>query len=293
MVDNILSNIDWDDLRVFLAVTRAGSIRGAARQIGKTHATVSRHLQSLQTALASPLLERTKEGQCLTELGKSILPLAQQVENTIAEMDRTAFSADTGLAGSIKLSLSESLYLALLYKPLDAFMTHYPMIDLDVIATDNLSKLAWREADVVVRITKSPPEGAYGKKVADSPMAIYASTEYLAARPKRDRWISLNYAPAKAPALPARVVAHANTVVLAVKMIQLGRGMGLLPCYIGDTDPALARVDGNKPKPDMQVWILTHDDLRKNPRVRALMDHLYDALKEIRPIIEGKRPPIG
>ncbi|MBV1903849.1 MAG: LysR family transcriptional regulator, partial [Marinosulfonomonas sp.] len=91
-----MTNLNWDDLRVFLSVARAGSIRRAAREIGKTHATVSRHIQSLQAALGSPLLERRKEGQCLTSLGKRVLPLAKQVENKVAEIDRAAFSADTG-----------------------------------------------------------------------------------------------------------------------------------------------------------------------------------------------------
>lgn len=287
-MDNKLTTLNWDDLRIFLAVARAGSVRGAAKKIGKTHATVSRHVQSLQAALANPVFERRKEGQCLTELGRQILPLAEQVENNVAEIDRVAFSADSGLAGGVKLSLSESLYLALLYKPIDQFMTRYPMIDLDILATDNLSKLAWREADVVVRITRSPPAGAFGRKLADSPLALYGAPEYLASRPKRDRWISFGYEPARQPVVPARVVARADTMAASARLIQMGKGIGLLPCYFGDTDPGLRRLDDVAPIPDMQIWILTHDDLRKNPRVRALMDHLYEAFEVLRPVIEGR-----
>ena len=283
-----MTNLNWDDLRFFLAVARAGSIRGAARQIGKTHATVSRHVQSLQAALASPVFERRKQGQFLTELGKRILPLAEQVENAVAEIDRAAFSADSGLAGPVRLSLSESLYLSLLFRPIEAFMARYPMIDLEMIATDNLSKLAWREADVVVRITQNPPDAAFGRKVAQSPLAVYASRGYLQSRPKRDRWISQTYEAARAPVIPARVVARADTAALAVRMMQMGRGIGMLPCYIGDTDPELMRLTEVDPIPDMQIWILTHDDLRQNPRVRVLMDHLYLAFGNLRPIIEGR-----
>lgn len=280
--------MNWDDLRVFLSVARAGSIRGAAKQIGKTHATVSRHIQSLQTALASPLFERRKEGQCLTELGKRILPMAEQVENSVAEIDRAAFSADSGLAGTVRLSLSESLYLAVLFRPIDAFMKRFPMIDLNISATDHFSKLAWREADVVVRITQNPPETAFGKRVADSPLALYASPEYLTSRPKRDRWIALDYEAARNPVIPARVVARADTPAMAQRMLHMGRGIGMLPCYMGDTDPKLQRLTEVDAIPDMQIWVLTHDDLRQNPRVRALMDHLYEAFETLRPIIEGQ-----
>lgn len=284
-----MTALDWNDLRVFLAVVRAGSVRGAAKQIGKTHATVSRHIRSLQDALGNPVLERRQEGQCLTELGNRILPLAEQVEENVAAIDRAAFSADTGLAGSVRLSLSESLYVALLHQPIDDFMQRYPMIELDIVATDDLVKLAMRDADVIIRITTNPPEAAYGKKLADSPLAVYASPEYLQSRAGVDRWIALDYEPARTPVIPARVVANVDTPALAAKMIAMGRGIGILPCYMGDTDADLTRVDGMKTIPDMQIWGLTHDDLRSNPRVRALMDHLYEAFDKLRPIIEGKR----
>ncbi len=214
-MDNFCAMLDWDDLRVYLAVVRAGSVRGAAKLIGKTHATVSRHIRSLEGELGSPLFERKREGQCLTSLGQRILPLAEKMEASVASIDRVAFSEDTGLAGSVKLSLSESLYIALLYKPIDDFMRRFPMIDLEIIASDYLSSLAMRDADVVIRITRDPPESAYGRKLADSPLAAYASKGYLVDRPQLDRWIALKYEPARRPVIPARVVAHANSPAVA------------------------------------------------------------------------------
>lgn len=287
-MDKICTMIDWNDFRVFLAVAREGSVRRAAKKIGKTHATVSRHVKSLEEELNGSLFERRREGQCLTEMGQRILPLAEQVEENVATVDRIAFSEDTGLVGPVTLSLSESLYMALLYKPLDNFMQRYPMIDLNITATDELSKLTWREADVVIRITRNPPDSAYGKKIADSPLAVFASQRYLENRPARDRWIALTYEPARLPLIPARIVANADTPNVSAQMIRMGQGVGVLPCYIGDTDPELIRMPGTELIPDMQIWVLTHGDLRTNPRVRSLMDHLYEAFKEYKPIIEGK-----
>ena len=186
-MDKKLTMINWDDLRVFLAVARAGSVRGAAKIIRKTHATVSRHIRSLEEELGGALFKRLRKGQCLTPLGESILPLAQSVEENSAGIDRVAFSEDTRLAGPIKLSLSESLYSALLYQTIDDFMRHYPMVNLDLRVSDQLNSLAWREADVVIRITKDPPDTAYGRKLSDSPLAAYASLTYLNDRPRLDR----------------------------------------------------------------------------------------------------------
>lgn len=279
---------DWDDLRVFLAVARTGSVRAAAKHMGKTHATMSRRVRSLEVALGGRLFERQREGQCLTGLGERILPLAETAEKDMAAIDRVAFSGETGLAGPVKLSLSESLYLALMNKPIDAFMVQYPMIVLEIAASDKMSSLAYREADVVIRITRTPPESAVGRKLADSPMAVFASQSYLADRPKVDRWVTQDYESASKPLLPGRIVAHASTPAVAVDLARSGRGMTLLACYMGDTDPLLVRVPGLEPIPDMQIWVLTHGDVRGNPRIRVLMEWLYRAFEDCRPIIEGK-----
>ncbi|MGL1921757.1 MAG: LysR family transcriptional regulator [Hyphomicrobiales bacterium] len=279
--------MNWDDLRVFLAVVETGSIRSAAKNIGVTHATVSRHLRNLQTVLGNPLLERRQNGQCLTELGSRILPIAKQVEMNVADIDRAAFSAETGLAGALKVSLSDSLYISLLYNSLDNFMRQYPMIELNVDATNDLLKLSLREADVIIRITSLPPDTAYGKKIANSPVAIYASPQYVQTRPSLDRWIGWDYERAKTPTIPANIIAQISTPAIAERMIELSRGVGILPCYMGDNNPKLIRLDDNKPQADMEIWVLTHKDLRVNPRVRALMDHLYNAFAQLRPAIDG------
>ena len=143
-------------------------------------------------------------------IGRRILPLAEEMEASAAGIDRAAFVADTGLAGPVTVSLSESLFLALLSEPINEFMQRHPMIDVRINASDRLSELAWREADVVVRITRTPPESSFGKKVADSPLAVYAAPHYLASRPPLDRWIALTYDPARQPVLPARAAARSS-----------------------------------------------------------------------------------
>ncbi|MDG1826116.1 MAG: LysR family transcriptional regulator [Henriciella sp.] len=285
-----MTSINWDDLRVFLAVFREGSVRGAARKIGKTHATVSRHIQTLNDAIGGRTFERGQSGQYLTDLGEKILPHAEAVEDSVAAIDRIAYGADTRLSGPIKISLSQSLYAAVLYQALDDFMANYPLIELAINGSNAFSKLAWREADIVIRITNTPEDTAYGKKVADSPLGTYASEEYLANRPQNDRWISLDYGPAEKPTIPAQIVARAETPLLAAQMISMGRGVGALPCYVGDTTPNLHRLPETQIWADKQIWVLTHHDLRKNPKITALMKHLYTAFDTRRDLIEGRCP---
>ena len=281
---------DWDDVRVFLAAARGGTVRGAARQLGITHATVSRRLRRLEERLGVKLFERGARGQVLSSVGDSILAAAEQVEQGMAEIERRAFAEDTRMAGTVRLSVSDSLFESIVHPCLRDFQANYPMVDIELILTDRLSDLGRRAADIAIRITKTPPDSAFGKKIAESPLACFAAPEYLENRPSLDRWVALTYEPAFDPILPARRVVTANTGLAGARLIKNGHGIGLLPCYIGDADPGLRRVPGTRLVPDMDIWMLVHADLRSTPRVRALLDHLYGALEEYRDLIEGRRP---
>ena len=278
----------WDHLRAFLTFLREGSVRQAAKNLNTTHSTVARQLKALEADLGGALFEPGPKGRDLTPLGRRILPLAERIEADAAAIGRAAFAEDTSLAGPVCLSVSESLYLSALAPVIDRFLCQYPMITLDLVMSDHLSSLPRREADVVIRITRTPPDSAVGRKVADSPLCAYAAPAYLENRPKLDRWIAIDYEPSLRPVLPARIVATTSTLPSAARLMRDGQGIGLIPCYYGDTDPGLARLPGHDPVPDMDLWVLTHADLKTNPRVRVLMDFLYEAFVELAPLISGK-----
>lgn len=278
---------NWDHFRVFLAVARSGSVRKAAKALDTTHATVSRHIRSLEAAMKGPLFQRDRAGRRLSALGNRVLPLAEDIERQAAAVERVALSENSGLAGPLRVSLSESLYHGVFAAILHGFMDLFPMVELELFASDDFASLARREADVIVRLTRSPPEAAVGHKLAKSPLCPYASPSYLAARPKLDQWIALQYPPARNPILPARVVARVNAPLAALRLIREGKGVGMLPCYLGDTDPDLVRLPGFKPLPDLDMWLLTHADLKAAPRVRALMDHIRAHFGAVKALVEG------
>ncbi len=161
------------------------------------------------------------------------------------------------------------------------------MLDIDIIATDRIVNLAQRESDIAIRITRNPPVSAVGRKLADSPLGVFASPGYLASRPALDRWVSLEYEGASRQVLPARVVARTNSAVVAQQMIRDGLGIGLLPCFVGDNHPGLIRVPGTGPIADNEVWLLTHADIDKNRRVRVCVDFLYARFAEMEAAISG------
>lgn len=278
---------NWDDLRIFQAMANARSIRAAAASLQTTHATVSRRIRALEAELGQTLFERGRDGYKLTEFASGILNFTDSIGEDIAAIDRLAFAKEGGIAGTVRLSLLDDIFTYVLADPIVEFMSDHPMIKLIIDSTASLSDLGRREADVIVRITREPPEQAFGRKVADSPLAAYATQDYLDNRPGLDRWITLDYPPAIAPLLKARSVFRANSLAIVTNTLLRGQGMGLLPCFIGDSLPALVRLPEVPLIPDMEIWVLTHEDIRENPRVRVLMDHLYQAFSQRRSLIEG------
>lgn len=278
---------NWDDLRIFQAMIGARSIREAAASLNTTHATMSRRIRALEEELGHTLFERGRDGYSATEFATGIFGFVDSVSENIAAIDRSAFSKEGGLAGIVRFSLLEDLYHCLLAEPISTFMTRHPLINLVIDTTSTLSDLGRREADVIVRITNQPPEQAFGRKVADSPLAGYASQAYLDDRPAIDRWIALDYGPTLAPLLHARPAFRSNSLSIVADSLRRGQGIGLLPCFVGETTEGLVRVPDIPLKPDMEIWVLTHEDVRDNPRVRALMDHLYQVFSKQRGMIEG------
>lgn len=279
---------NWDDLRIFQAMIGARSIREAAASLNTTHATMSRRIRALEEELGHTLFERGRDGYTATDFATGIFGFVDSVAENISAIDRSAFANEGGLAGMVRFSLLEDLYHCLLAEPISAFMTRHPLINLVIETTSTLSDLRRREADVIVRITNAPPEQAFGRKVADSPLAGYASQSYLDNRPAIDRWIALDYESALEPQLHARPVFRSNSLSVVADALKRGQGIGLLPCFVGETTKDLLRVPEIPLTPDMEIWVLTHEDVRDNPRVRALMDHLYQVFSKQRKMIEGK-----
>lgn len=266
----------------------ARSIREAAASLNTTHATMSRRIRTLEEELGHTLFERGRDGYSATDFAIGIFGFVDTVAENIAAIDRSAFANEGGLAGMVRFSLLEDLYHRVLAEPIGIFMSRHPLINLVVNTTSTFSDLGRREADVIVRITNEPPEQAFGRKVADSPLAGYASQTYLDNRPVIDRWIALDYASTIDPLLHARPAFRSNSLSVVADALGRGQGIGLLPCFVGETTPGLVRVPEIPLKPDMEIWVLTHEDVRENPRVRALMDHLYQVFSQKRNMIEGK-----
>lgn len=292
---------DWDCVRVFLAVARAGTLRGGAEALGANHTTVARALASLEGRLGTRLFDRARSGVTLTQSGEELVASAERMEVEARTIQRAIAGRDARPSGEVRVSLPPLLAFSFLAPDLAAFGRAYPEIDLDLIITNRYSDLNRLETDVSIRIAREVEDDVVGRRVIQYKKGVYAAPAYLAERPGLEvgdgveaEWIGWGEA-AERPAwldsspFPKASLRHSMPeAVLHVEAAAAGMGLTYLPCFIGDPDPRLARAPGVEPVDDRSIWLLLHGDLRRTARVRAFVDFMSEAILARRAALRGR-----
>ena len=276
--------MNWDDLKILLSLSRYGSTRKAAAQLGVSNTTVMRRLDGLEEALAGKLFDRTPDGFQATALAAELLPIAQGVEETLDEAERRLVGMDAQLTGGIKVSLP--LWSAHpIYDALAKFSRRYPGIDLDISASDDHVDLARREADLAIRgmpKEKRPPKDIVGIKLMPISIGYYVHTNLLTEAAKGLRELTyIGSAPrhtqgelvtAGSLGLSGRHLFHSLMPRLMAVKHQLG--VAVLPSMMAAGDPELLLLPNVPATHWGYIWVLHHKDLRQSARIRALFKHL-------------------
>ena len=292
--------MDWDTVRIFLAVARLGTLRGAAKALAINHATVARGLGVLEAQLGTRLFDRTRAGLTLTQSGEDLLGPAERMELEAHTIRRRVAGRDAQPSGTVRVSVPPLLAFKFLAEPFAAFARTYPEIDLRVSVTNRFTDLRRREVDVSIRIAFEVDDDVVGRRVIRYLKGVYASSDYLAERPTlrvgdgaEATWIGWGE-PGDKPAwiraspFPNAPLRHAlPEAVLHVEAAAAGMGLTYLPCFIGDPDPRLERVPGVAPVDDRSIWLLLHSDLQRTARVRAFVDFMAAAIRAQRAMIRG------
>ncbi|MBL4666096.1 MAG: LysR family transcriptional regulator [Sneathiella sp.] len=287
---------DWDNIRIFLHVARSGSIRGAASVLGVNHATVLRRIAGMEEQLGARLFERFPTGYQITSTGEEILVLAEEMEANAIAVERQVFGRDTALTGSLRVTLPQLLATHLLMPDFAEFSKLYPGIDLEIIASTDPFNLTKRQADIALRVAyTTPPENLVGRKLSSIVRTVYASKKY-----EKDQ--QLNHLPwiikeedGSPPtwALSEQDRKNQKTMIIndpftQVAATRAGLGRCAHFCFMGDPDPELYRVTPDTIHHYGDLWILTHGDLRRVPRVNAFMKFMTDAVLKNQRALEGR-----
>jgi DNA-binding transcriptional LysR family regulator len=294
------SRLDWDDLRLVLAVARAGTLSGAARTLDVTHSTVFRRLGAIEGRMGVRLFERFRDGYSPTPAGEMAAASASRLDDEIMTLERRFSGQDLRPSGTVRIATTDTLG-SILTQHLTALRTSHPGIQIEITISNVMANLARREADIAIRPTSAPPATLVGRRIADIAHALYGSREYLSRHVGKGlsthEWIGLDDSLAgtviarwmreKVPA--ARVTCRVDALPALRDVACAGLGLALLPCYVGDTTHGLRRAARwTLSMPRSTLWLLTHDDLRRTARIRATMDFLASALASERPLLEGK-----
>ncbi|MFT7315478.1 MAG: DNA-binding transcriptional LysR family regulator [Paraglaciecola sp.] len=285
--------MNWNDFKFFLAVAREQSLSGAAKVLGVKHTTVARRVQALEQHLGTRLFDRSRTGYRMTQAAENLLDQVQELEERVHQLDRLAAGQDAALAGPLKLTIAHELANRLVVPNIGDFCVAFPQIELQLLLTKSMADLATMEADIAVRMTPSPPEYLIGRELMKIHHGIYGTTEALGHRTapvnvilfrgevEPPSWVTEHFKNHK-------IVLRVDDVGSMAIAVKSGLGIAKMPCFIGDTEPDLRRLDLDIGVSKWGIWMLSHIDLRDTARVRACKDYLEALFKIKKPLIQGE-----
>jgi DNA-binding transcriptional LysR family regulator len=223
------------------------------------------------------------------------------MEEAALEAERRLLGADGRLAGTVRVATSEMIGGYLLARVIQPFLAAHPAMEIEFDVSNRSLDLTRREADVAIRATRDPPENLVGRKLASMGYAVYASPSLLprgSKAPDLEKlpWVGfderlghLQVSRWLERALPnVRPRLRIDSLATMQRAAAAGAGAAVLPVFAASQDKDLVRVTDVVPDVGMDLWVLTHPDLRGNARVRALMDHFVEAVpKELERIVKG------
>lgn len=283
--------MEWEDFKHFLAVARTGSLSKAAIALRSSPATVGRRIASMEASLTARLFERRQSGYSLTELGEAIRCRAEDIEESVLALQREAFGRDLQVTGKVRLATAEDIASLVVAPHLAAFKTLHPGITIEVVANWDVANLSRREADVALR-TARPTQGDYViRKIGTWKCALYVAKRYaeerrltipitaldgieLIAWTEESAFHGGAWFEQQGKALP--IVFAANSRHIQHAACRAGLGAAVLPCLAGDPDAELVQILLSNHVRNAELWLVTHQDLHRTARVRALRDFLTE-----------------
>lgn len=287
--------MNWDDLRVFLAVARDGSLSAAARHLKVSQPTVGRRLGALEDSLSARLFDRLPDGFFLTAAGSELLPMAEAMERTADAVDRKQAGFADHLRGTVRLSIYEVM-AQFLAEHMAALRERLPDIEIEMVVAHIGANLSKREADLLIRECLPETPSLIARKLGRFAYAVYGANDLVARHPMahgKQRylscpWISFDedhtyFAGAKWLAKKRQgkpMEIRVNNGMVLHDLVRKGAGLGILPCFASDRDPTLTRLTPPLGDVHSNHHLIVHRDLRRLPAVRAVMDALTDLFQD-------------
>lgn len=286
--------MEWTDVRIFLAVVRAGTLGGAARSLRLSHPTVGRRLRALEQATGQTLFQRTADGLVLTEEGSAIVALAEQMEEGALAMERRLAGQEQKLRGSLRIS-SADWFGAYVLPPIVAdYTTAYPGVDVEVLTGTRLFSLAQRESDIAFRIVPFDTSDIVQRRLSALKYGVYVAAtapDPVFGDGTGFRLITHDTSTGQFPDIAwlkesfpnAAPVLRSNNRNVQAHMCRQGVGIAVLPRVVGSQVSGLRLLDLPSEPPGRDIWMGYHRDLKHLQRLRAFIGVIDDHLREVLP----------
>lgn len=297
-----MMDANWDDFRFVLAVAQTGTLGRAADMLGVNQTTVSRRIRAMQDRLQVRLFDQTRDGAVLTAAGHDVVRLAQEIADRVQQIDTTVVGQDAALSGCVRITAMDYLFTAFA-DPLRTFRDRYPGVTLDAQVSYSTLNLIQREADVAFRVSAAPPESLVGRNFGRVGFGVYGakhrypspSEVNLEAEPwiswpshlepirQMEQWMLERF-----PEVSVKI--RADSIFVILRWVAQGLGVAILPCILADLHADVVHLADATAAFDMDLWLLTHPDLKNTARIRAFLDHLSEAIE---PRMQAVRGPEG
>ena len=287
--------LDWNDLRFFLAVARGGSTLAAGRALRVSQTTVARRIAALEEAVKLTLFEKRQAGYALTPAGIELLAQAEAVEDAALKFDSAASASTRDLSGNVRLTTEEIFAVTLLAPLLRELHDLHPDILIELDTAQAIRDLGAGEADIAMRSTgQTAGNGLVGRRLCDDDWTLYCSRDYAARNGVPANTDDLRnhaiigggggnlwrhyQAWLRSLGLEDQVAMHHASSTGLLSGVRSGFGIAVLPCVVADAEPDLVRCLPPKSDHGRSFWLLTHERARHTPRVRTVIDFLYERL---------------
>ncbi|ULB09587.1 LysR family transcriptional regulator [Cereibacter azotoformans] len=285
--------MDWDDLRIFLAVARAESLSGAGRGLRLDPATVGRRVARLEEALGAPLFAKSPQGYALTEAGQRLLAHAERAEQAVTEAAEDLQGA-AGLSGQIRIGAPDGCANYLLPQVLAAICDGNPGLEVQIVALPRVFNLSKREADMAIGVSRPEAGRLRVQKLADYHLHLAASRDYLARHPPIATLEDLvahrmvGYIPDMIfdkeldylTGLGSGAVPFAsNSVSVQLNWLRAGAGVGIVHDFAMPSAPELVKILPEALSLRRSFWLIRHQDDARLERLNRFADALAQGLK--------------
>ena len=288
------NDFDWRLIRSFLAALDKGSLLGASRVLKATQPTIGRHIAELEAQLGVVLFERTGRGLLPTPTALQLAESARAMDNAANQLARSVSGADAGISGTVRITASQPVACYLLPPILAQMRLALPDVHVELVASNAVSNLLRREADIALRMVQPGQASLVVKRIAKVTLGAYAHRDYLRRRgtPKqpqdllnhdlvggdREEAILKGMAGFGLPVTRESFAFRCDDLIAYWQAVRAGLGIGFVSDYLAATDKEVVAVLPMIKVPPIPIWLTVHREIRTSRRIRAVYDFLAQAL---------------